>query len=278
MAFSVASKEQNPEISLYMTVILIFLTHGFVNTLLLTSWNPLRCAYWNVKECTEDQSWILNWLAQGHFHVHVLLACLARTAMGSILLEQRLAYLTASVMLSDLSTGIFALDYLNKPMAALQCAIYIALLATIAWHTATAPHVIPLPTELRSSSFDRRQQLPVSMVAVTFQFLLAIIRVFDMTFGSGRDVYLGNRSSAIYQIMSNAAVTQMLWTAIILCWSVLLANPTQQKTLLLGQAAALFVSQVMLAGYQGENMETGQLRAAVIGTFFSILIALAGAC
>ena len=50
----------------------------------------------------------------------------------------------------------------------------------------------------------------------------------------------------------------------------------QQKALLMGQTVALFISQVLLAGTQGDRIEPEQVKAGGVATFFSILIAVLG--
>jgi L-lactate permease len=49
------------------------------------------------------------------------------------------------------------------------------------------------------------------------------------------------------------------------------------KIVLYGQVLALFVSQIMLAGSQGEMIDETQTQAGVIGTFVSILVGIVGA-
>ena len=224
---------------------------------------------------------IQNWLAFGHFHVNVLLASLARGARGQVLLEQRLVCLVTAIMLSYLSIGIFMLDYLNKPMAAVQLLVYLGLLAVLVYHTATAPFVVPLPVQLRSSSFDHRKRLPVATVAVAILCLLSSFQLYDMSFGTGRDTYLGNdflssKTNIVFDNIQQAAVTQMLWVTLILFVSVLLATPPQQKLLLSGETLCLFVALILMTGSQGAQIEEAQARAGSIGTFFSMLIALIG--
>lgn len=270
-------EKKNQELSVYMTVTLIFVTHGLINSLLLAPWNGIRCAYWNQPQCSKDEDWMLNWLAFGQFHVFVLMACLAQSARGHILLEQRLMYLSATIIISYLSTGVFMIEFLNKPMAAVQLLVYLILLTVIIHHTATAPPVVPLPALLRSSSFDARKRLPISTVAVVVQFVLSLFQITDMTFGEGRDGYLGDNSSLVYQSMSGAACQQMLWVSLILGGSVLLANENQHKRLLTGQALVLFISQIMLAGSQGAKIEESQVKAGGVATFFSIALSLVGA-
>jgi NADH:ubiquinone oxidoreductase subunit 6 (subunit J) len=271
-----AAQAKPSELSGNMTVVLVYITHGLVNAFLLCPWNPIRCAFWNRHECTEDEAWILNWLAFGNFHVCLLLSFLAYAAQGKFILEQRLVYLCAAIMLSSLSSGIFMMDQLNKPMAALQVIIYMGLLLIITYMTATAFPIVPLPVEIRSSSFDARRKLPISSVSLGLLFCLSSIRVLDLTFGSGRDSYLGDSSSPVYISISNAAVGYMMWSALILGFSIFLAAHEQQKLVLIAQVLALFVSQCMLAGEQGTKIEDSQLTAGGVGTFGAIVLALLG--
>jgi hypothetical protein len=281
-AASTAPAAAPEALSVPMTVVLVFITHGFVNALLLTPWNPLRCAYWNIVDCTEDQAWMLNWLAFSQFHMHVLLVCIARTSIGNVILEQRLVFLSSSIMLANLSTGVFMLDLLNPQMAGLQMLIYLGLLSVMLYYAATT--TIPITTaptllsiKLRSSSFDARKKLPVATIAVGVQFLFSAMRVVDMTFGAGRNGYLGDSSSAVYMSMSHAAVTAMMWTSIILAWATLMTTADQHKALLVGHALVLFASQIMLAGSQGERIKPDQVKAGVVGSFIGIVVSLLGA-
>lgn len=181
---------ENDALSFNMTIILVFIVHSLVNTLLITPWNPLRCSYWRLAECSSDQDWMLNWLALAHFHVCILISCLAVKARGNFLLEQRLVFLCAMIMVTLLSNGIFMLDELSQPMAALQAIIYVVILFSIAYKEATASPVaaVLFPSQvLRSSSFDRRRKLAIPTAAAFIQFCLASIRLIDMTFGQGRD-------------------------------------------------------------------------------------------
>ena len=87
---SSSSQVQLTEVSVSMTIVLVFVTHSVVNLILLMPWNSIRCSFWNVFECTTDEHWMLNWLAFGRFHVLALLMGLVRTSMGNYILEQRL--------------------------------------------------------------------------------------------------------------------------------------------------------------------------------------------
>lgn len=263
-------------LSTRLTITLIFVTHGLVNSILLGPWNPIRCAYWNRHACSDDEAWVLNWLAFGNFHVCLLLSLLGYNANGKVILEQRLLDICSAIMLSHLSSGIFMIEQLNKPMAALQVLIYFGLLSTITYITATASPLTPLPTELRSSSFDSRKKLPISSTSLGILFLLSLIRIIDMTFGTGQDTYLGDASSTLYKCISSAATSQMMWCTLILGYSIFLASAEQQKGVLIGQVIALFLSQCMLTGEQGGKIEASQVQVGVIATFGSIVVGLLG--
>jgi hypothetical protein len=260
-----------------ISILLLFLTHGLVNSALLSSLNPLRCVYINVWKCTADQTWALNWLSLGHFHVHVLIVALAKAANGHVLLESRLVILSAAVILTYLASGIFMLEYLNPSMAVFQSVIYMGFLAYALWQIATALPVIPLPIQLRTNSFDRRRKLPVSTIAVAVHCVLSAVRLVDIVFGDGNNAYIGDSTGPIFQNVLKAFSLEMLWVTVILAASTILTSTEQQKSLLVGHAAVLFLTQIMLAGKQGEQMEKSQLDACGIGNFFSILIALFGA-
>ena len=263
------------EVSLSMTVVLVFITHSVVNTALLMPWNSLRCSFWNLYECNADENWMLNWLAFSRFHILTLLICLAKTSFGNYLFEQRLLALCCVLMLNYVSTGTFAIDLLNKPMAGLQCIIYTVLLAISVNHLTTATQ-LPLPSQLRSSSFDMRRRLPISAVAVGIQCILSMMRVFDMTFGNGRKGYRGDDSSLVYKIISNTSVNDMFFVSLILGLYFMMGTVGQQKSLLIGQTVVLFISQIMLAGNQGDWIDSEQVKAGGVATFFSILISILG--
>jgi hypothetical protein len=263
------------EVSKSMTIVLVFMTHGLVNLLLLLPWNSLRGAFWNLFECSLDETWILDWLVFSRFHLYTLLLCLVHSSMGNYLFEQRLLTLCSILMLNYISTGIFAIGQLNKPMAALQCIIYIVLLGLSLHHLVTST-VIPLPSQLRSASFDMRRRLPIPTVALGIQSLLSMLRVAEMTFGSGHKGYQGDTSSLTFKIMSNLSINDMFFSSLILGVFFLIGTTAQQKSLLLGQTAALFISLILLAGPQGDRMDAEQVKAGGVSTFFSMVIAMLG--
>ena len=220
---------------------------------------------------------MLQWLALNMFHSHILLAGLAFRARGHVILEQRLVCLVMAMIGSNLSTGIFMLDHLEKTLAAVQLVVFAGLVVVLVYTIATAPFVVPFPNQLRSSSFDHRRQVSVSSIAVGLQFVVSLYQTWDTTFGQGQDYYYtGDSSGAIYQSMAHTTATQMLWVTIILGSSLLLATVEQQKSLLVGEAAAMFMTLFLLAGEQGSLMSPTQMAASGFSSFFGLLIALSG--
>jgi hypothetical protein len=183
--------------------ILIFIAHNFANSLLLSPWNPLRCAYWNRQECTDDESWMANWFALAHFHVTTLLGCMLSKSTPEQ--QEKLSYLICAIMMAYLAEGVFTLDQLDWLMAALQTMFYIGTMAWIKYATYEDPNAITpprptLPWQLSkmnmslSSSLDARAKLPLSTVAVGMHVVSSVMRVVDMTFGSGQTGYKGDMS------------------------------------------------------------------------------------
>lgn len=267
---------ENKELSLYATVLIVFITHDFVNAALLSPWNPLRCTYWNLHQCTIDQHWIMNWLAQGRFHAMMLFAFLTRAAIGNVIQEQRMAQLAATMMVTYLTSGVFLLADSNKPMAALQGGIYATLLAVLAFHSAASKPATSPPAELRSSSLDLRRKISISTICVGIHATLATLRALDMLFGKAADTYLGDDSGAIYQLISKASLTEMVWQALLLVWAMFFCTVDQQKSLMMGQTVALFVLHVILSGPQGERIEAESIRIGLFVNFLSLLIAILG--
>ena len=269
------SPSDSKELSLYATVLVIFITHDIVNALLLSPWNVLRCTFWDNTECSVDEEWMLNWFSAGHLHVMMLLLSLTRSSMGNVIAEQRLVTLVSCIMASYLTNGIYELDNLNRSMALLQGLIYFVLLVLICWHTASAPPTMPLPSQLRSASFDRRRRLPLVTLVVGIQFAMTSSRVLQVILMGQDDGYLGDSSSALMQIISKTALNEWLWTALILGWAMLLATPDQQRSLMQWQTLCLFGMHNLLAGSQGGMLE--QQRLALSINFVQMMIALVGA-
>jgi hypothetical protein len=276
--------------SVYMTIVLVFLTLGFVNTLLITPVNPHRCIHWNVKSCSTEEAWMLNWLAWGHLHFYVLIACLFYGIYGNYLTlqEDRLAYLCGTLVTCSLSSGVFALDVVNRPMAVLMATIYTGLLGAL-MHQARISPPLNLSSEfmfvtnnkmLRSSSFDRRQKLPMCTLALGVAAVLAAVRCVECTFGQGLDLYQDGYTdgvpSPIYQLLSQATGCQAIWVTLILAWSAFQATVEQQKAVLTGQFIVSFVGIVMLAGSQGGHMPPGQAKVVGVNNFLGMCIALLG--
>jgi hypothetical protein len=276
--------------SVYMTIVLVFLTIGFVNTVLITPVNPYRCFHWNATTCSTEEAWMLNWLAWGHLHFYALLACLFSGIYGKHLYlhEDRLAYLCATLVTCSLSSGVFTLDVVNRPMAVLMAIVYTGLLGALMRQTTIVPPsnlsaeymFITSNKILRSSSFDRRKKLPMSTLALGVVAVLAAVRCVECTFGQGLDLYQDGYTdgtpSPIYQLLSQATVCQAVWVTLILAWSVFQATVEQQKAVLTGQFIVSFVGILMLAGSQGDHIPPGQAKAVGVNNFLGMCIALLG--
>lgn len=73
------------------------------------------------------------------------------------------------------------------------------------------------------------------------------------------------------------AVCDMMLAAMLLVFALRFCTTEQHKLVLGGQALILFVSQIMLATWQGEQMDNDMAVAGSIGTFVFIVIAIVGA-
>jgi hypothetical protein len=183
-------------------VIFVFIAHTFTNALLLSPWNPLRCSYWKQAECTVDEAWMCNWLSFAHLHVSILLGCFMTVKIEEAELIERVAYLCCALIMSYVMQGIFAIDLLDPLLAAIQCVVHVGVLTAIFSITYEDPNwaqamVRPRPRlrKIRSSSsFDQRQNMPLATIALVMHFISSVLRVFDMTFGSGREGYTGDMS------------------------------------------------------------------------------------
>jgi hypothetical protein len=272
-----------------LSVVWIFVTHGIVNAGLLSPFNPVRCAYFAASaqaSCNSSSgNAMLNWWSLHLLHVHILLAAWATTAAHRIILEQRLLTMTVAIVASSLSTGIPMLPYLNRPMAALQAVVFVGLLLGTAHQVATqhansGPIAVPTTTvtELRNTSFDARRKLPLATVSMAWQFLLVAGQVMYATFGI--DVGAENES-AVTRCIAQAGTSCVLWVALILGVSVVVATAAQQKVLLLAHSTILFLSMFVLAS---ELQGSASLAAAessqakwMVGMFVSLIVSLLGA-
>jgi hypothetical protein len=162
-----------------------------------TFWNNLNWFYRKLDEFSDDEAWMANWFSYGHFHVSCLLACIAFVSFGNPKQEVTLSYIVAGIIFVYLAEGIFSIDLLSGPYAYLQTGMFLFILGGIAFLTSEIEKgrpMIPLPSKLTSTSFDRRKKISVASVAVGAQFVSAVFRVVDMVFGEGRDGYLGDTS------------------------------------------------------------------------------------
>ncbi|KAL7577584.1 hypothetical protein ACA910_015110 [Epithemia clementina (nom. ined.)] len=273
---STFAKAKNPPMSVYMVVVLIFVTHGLVNaTLLYYLGDNVRYLFGNATptdtsqehHCSWGQSWMWNWMAVHQFHVYLLLTCLASTAFGNAALEQRLGVLVGTMAVSYLSNGIFLLDQLHQPMALLQALIYLGLILTLAFHFSITQGEVAIaitttttdgkegagpPTNQKDSPFP--MQLSASTIVLGLLCVLSLFQLVDMTFLDDRShhysfVTAGNWISdadLLFQRMAQASAANLLWVTLLLAWSAALATPLQQKAVLIGHAVALLLAQVML--------------------------------
>mmetsp|Transcript_23966 Transcript_23966/g.55906 ORF Transcript_23966/g.55906 Transcript_23966/m.55906 type:complete len:217 (-) Transcript_23966:193-843(-) len=214
-------------------------------------------------------------------HVGIILGCLMAKATPD--LEEKVAYLCCAIIMTYMAEGIFALDELNSLMSGIQFSFYILMLLMILYYTYEDPNkpALPLPVPLHkmrsSSSFDKRRQIALSTIAVGMHVLSSSVQVLDMTFGSGRDGYLGDMSSPTYQSVSRFGVCDMMIVVCLLLFSLRFCTGEQHKVVLYGQGVVLFVSQIMLATKQGEKMRGDVALGGSIGVFMSILVAAVGA-
>jgi magnesium-transporting ATPase (P-type) len=199
-------------------------------------------------------------------------------------LVEKIAYLCCTIIACYIMEGIFSIDLLDRPLSAIQCVFYVGIVCSIAYITYEDPNSSknllqrPVLRKMRSSSsFDQRQRLPIATIAVIMHLVSSLIRVVDMTYGDGREGYKGDMSSATYQSISNFAVCDMMLVCFVLLFALCFCETEHHKLILWGQAGILFVSQIMLAGWQGEQMATDMTMAGSIGTFVFVLIAIIGA-
>jgi len=272
-----------------MTVCVVYVTHGLVNALLLSPWNgAARGSFWDLPQCNSPQDWMLNWLALSSGQTHLLLAGLTYGAIGNPVLEQRLVGVVTALLVASLTAGVFLLPQLNAPMAALQAVIYGVLLVVLVLDQTVVLHgssnhnnmILSTSQQWRSSSYDARQKMPLSSVALLTQCLVQLLRVIDFTFGSGQEAYVHHSSidddDDVYHSISDLALVHMLWVALLLGFAVVGAAREQQRLLLRAHVLALFVSMWMLAGPQGADLVEEQRRSAVVGTFGAIVISVVG--
>ena len=280
----------NHPITVHMAVVLVFVTHGLMNALLLSGWNNSgglnRCLYWNgdKTECSVDQSWVLNFMSLGQFHVCLLIAALATMSVGHILCEHRLGYLVGTIAVSYLSNGIFMLDRLNQPLALLQAFIFVGMLIALAVHTAIAvsdstpqsPELDDIVDEKKTPKLVSVSTLVMGLLCVLSSFQVLEMTVYNVD-GSG-NLFRGDIVDAsLFQNMTHAAAVHRMWVTLILGWTTILATPLQQKAVFVAHATALCVGHMVLTmTSQGQLTQPDQLRAACVGNFFTMLVAIMG--
>jgi len=200
--------------------------------------------------------------------------------------QTTVAYTGAFIMLVYTIEGLFSVHIIHESLAMLQVSLYGVFLLVIARYTNqmenTRPASIFLPRKLTTSSYDRRGKVSITQVAVGAQIVSTVLRVHSMSFGDapsqdGATAYLGDRSSLAYQNISSMALCDMFLVAVLLGIGLRFFEAEDLKPLLWMQAFMLFVSQLMLAGDQGNMISADELRAGGLGTLISIVVSLFGA-
>lgn len=151
----------------------------------------------NQTKCSPDEGWICNWFAFGHFHVAVVLAGMMVGATPD--LEEKLSNLCCAIIMAYLAEGIFAIDQLDRYMAMLQVLSYVGMLCAIFYYTyqdPAKPYLLLSPAMKfkSSSSFDQRNKLPISTLALFVHLISSIVQLLDMTIGKGQEGYVGDMS------------------------------------------------------------------------------------
>ena len=204
-------------VSPLMTAILVHTTHLFFNSLLLSPWNPTRCAFWNQESCSDkDVVWMLNWFAYAKFHLAVLLGCLGSSSIGVASIESKLGFLSLSILMCYLAEGIMSLKHFNAPMAIFQAIILVVLMLVILFWISSEelrPGSAYLASAYRSRSLSQSQRRTIAIPTVTLsiQAFLSVLRVVDMAFGSTlQGGYLGDDSRYVLVYSTCRQVKSML--------------------------------------------------------------------
>lgn len=100
---------------------------------------------------------------------------------------------------------------------------------------------------------------------------------FSRALGADFRVLTATFRSGVYQSMASFAICDMMMVSFLLLFCLKYYTAEQHKLILAGQAGTLFISQIMLAGKQGDMLDHEMALAGSIGTFFFIVIAILGA-
>ena len=278
-----------------MTAVMAKTTHLFLNSLLLSAWNPVRCVFWNTtcsddsnnnnnNNNNEDVAWILNWFAYSKLHLAIILGCLATSSLGSPLMESKVGFLSSCILLCYLVEGTMSLQYFNVPMAIYQAIILVALFVIILFWISKEelrPGYAYLAAAHNNHSFSQlsrhRHRILIPSVTLGMQTIFAILRVVGTTFGNSfHGSYLGNDSSDLYQNISNLIACDALLIAAVMLFALIFGSMDQHRWMLHGHAIMLFLSLLMLSSRQAEMMPADQVKSAKISTFSSIVLTMVG--
>ena len=259
------------------SVVFIFIAHHLINCLLLSPLNPLRCLYWDQSSCSVDEEWICNWMGVAHAHVAVVISCMMFEAQSELV--EKVAYLCCTIIICYTMEGIFTFKHLNRSLSTLQFVVFIGIIASVGFITyndVKPSKSQPTLLKMKSSSYDQRLVLPISTIALLMHLIMSFIRVLDVIYWKETDGYRGNSSSATYESISNFATCDMMLICFLLAFALRFCSADQHKTILWGQSGILFTAQVMLAGWQGEQIVSNIVMARSLGTFVAVLIAIVG--
>lgn len=146
----------------------------------------------NQKECSEDMAWMCNWFAFSHLHVTVLLACMSATTNAEQI-RTPLACLCCILIMIYVAQGFLSSNLLHGPMAAVQCAVYGFITGSILFLVTRRERTDPV-VESRGGDRQVKKASIATTAAMVLQLVMSAFRLFDMTFGSGREGYLGDMS------------------------------------------------------------------------------------
>ena len=283
-------------------LLIVFCTHGLLNTLLVSFVNPLRGWYWNLTTLTSDQSYVLNWYSWAHWQLFGYITCLVGTCHAQhVIQQQRCVMAMIVIVTSYIVNGMSMIPMVHLPMALVQGIILMGLLVAVMVHHARMTNTTALlsttssafglltkqSVDFRASSFDARRKLPIPTLALLVQALWSMVHVIHMVVWSHESYYMSNgnhvsSSSDVVKTIVSAIQTDVFLSALVLLSSVFLATVPQQRLLLAFQAVCLFLSLVLLTTTttttnDDDEHNQSKLKAAGTGHLIRIIIAVLGA-
>lgn len=237
-------------------------------------------------------------------------------ANSSSYIESKLGCLSFSILLCYLVEGIMSLPQFNAPMAIFQTLILVLLtLVTLFWisREELQPGSAYLAAAFQSrsqSQSQQRQKLAIPTITLSIQAVLSSLRVVGVAFGSsvyGGYVGDGSRyallrkllckiylnccslrqtrnahspfrfpSEDLFVSISSLMLCDAMLVPVVMLFALFFCTIDQHRSLLRGQAVALFVSQIVLSSRQADMMDPEYVKTSMIGTFSSIVLSVAG--